>query len=35
MRVNSMDSRIQELLALPAPDQIGIVVRDIQKAIEI
>ena len=34
MVLPQIDPHLQELLALPAPDQIGMVVRDIQKSIE-
>ncbi len=34
MKLNQIDPKVLELLALPAPDQIGVVVRDIPKAIE-
>ena len=34
MNLQQIDPQIQKLLELPAPDQIGMVVKDIQKSIE-
>ena len=34
MIMKQIDPQVQKLLALPAPDQIGMVVRDLQKSIE-
>lgn len=34
MIMKQIDPQVQKLLALPAPDQIGMVVRDLQKTIE-
>ena len=34
MIIHKLDPKMQELLALPAPDQIGLVVRDLEKSIE-